>query len=121
MNDRSTKTITTTNGHEVVLLDYITGFESRAIKSVYLNEMEVTQKGTKEPETGFSGSLATEAEDKAISTVVKSIDGKTEDIVNLVLGLREEDYMDIIKAINEITNPKKKSQDGSSTTQPAVN
>lgn len=105
--NRSTKTITTIGGHEIVLLDYVTGLEVRAIKNVFMKKMDVKQD-KEGPSAAFNGEVTFEAEDKSIETVVVSVDGVTENVVDAVLSLPSNDYDEVIRAINETTDPKKK-------------
>src|SRR4051812_11402698 len=110
--ERSTQNLTTPNGHEVVLYDYITGREQRQIQEVFLSKMQI--KAGAEV-SGFNASAASEAQDVAISVIVSLLDGKREEkaadgtvltIVDRVLNLPAEDTQAIIEAINEITEPK---------------
>jgi hypothetical protein len=103
--DRQTKDLTTPNNHKVVIKTYITGREERAIRNVYLENIDVTGQGTIKD---IKADLVGKAENKAIEVLVVSVDGKTENLVDVVLDLRKEDYDFVIENINEIIGDKKK-------------
>jgi hypothetical protein len=108
MEQRETKEIVTTNGHTAVMYTYITGMEKRAISEALFGDVQITPSGKDANINGFKGSDAFKAENKAMELVVVSVDGKTDDVVNSILNLRVEDSDDIIRAINEVTEGKKK-------------
>jgi hypothetical protein len=66
------------------------------------------QRGGEQEVTGFKGAVLAEAQDSAIRLVVVSVDGQTDDVVNRVLDLPAQDYKEVIAAINEVTEGKKK-------------
>lgn len=105
--DRDTLTITTPVANKVVVLkSYITGREKRALTNIFLTgelQFSTDAKDIK----GLKAGLVEQAEDLAFRTVIVSIDGKTEDIVNSVLNLPAQDYSYIVKAVNDITADKK--------------
>jgi hypothetical protein len=90
---RETKEITTTGGHKVTLLTYITGREAREINS-----------SREDADASF-----TKPTDVAFGIVIKSLDDSSEDIVNRVLDLKLEDFTDVSNALAEVMDPKKKS------------
>lgn len=92
---RSTKQFTTESGHVVVMYDYITGNEAREIKRV-------------SDEDSGSAQAMDKAQDYAVGLVVRSLDGDTENIVTRVGVLRLGDYSEIVAAVTELLNPKKK-------------
>lgn len=109
-NERTTKTITTTGGHKVVIKDFITGREKREITNIYLRDMEMKQKGGESELSGLKGTVASEAEDKAIELIVVSVNDSEKKVLEKVLNLPSEDYDEVVEAINEVTEPRKKSQ-----------
>ena len=110
MSERQTKEITTKGGHKIVFKEWITGREKRQITDIFLRDIEMKQKGGEQEFVGLKGSVAAEAEEKAIEIVVISVDGKTEKVVDAVLDLPSNDYDEVNAAINEITQPEKKSE-----------
>jgi hypothetical protein len=66
------------------------------------------QRGGEQEVTGFKGTVLAEAQDSAIRLVVVSVDGQTDNVVDRVLDLPSQDYKEIIAAINEVTEGKKK-------------
>lgn len=102
--ERETKKITTPIGKQVVeMKTYLTGREKRALTNIYLKgnlSFNLDDKDIK----GFKGDILEEAENFAWKTVIVSIDGKTENIVDTILDMRAEDYQAIVKAVNEIVS-----------------
>src|SRR5688572_9960328 len=107
--ERETKLIQTPNGKQVELKTYITGREKRAIESIYYRDVEMTATAGEQTIKGFKGSAVEEAQNKAIETVVVSLDGQAEDLLNRVLDLHIADYQAVMQAIDEITADKKKA------------
>src|SRR5687767_1681573 len=97
-NDRSTTLLKTTNNHTVVMHDYVTGNEARDIKRV------------SEQEGGGSDAMD-KAQDHAIRLVVLTLDGGNERIVERLGELPLVDYSEIVAAVTDLLNPKKKSQE----------
>lgn len=105
MSDRTTKTFKTAGGHEVVMLDYITGREARDINDFLIKSKEA------------DGALSSnKVNDHAMCTVIISLDGNQENIVSRILDLPFEDFSEISDAIVELITPKKKSLNSSSPT-----
>lgn len=102
--ERETKKIKTPTGVEVELHTYVTGREKRRLRSVFLNDAEVTSEGNNIKTSGIKGSLIDEAENAAIEIVVVSVNGSKENKVEAILNLPSNDYDVVMKAINEITN-----------------
>src|SRR4051812_22018197 len=105
--ERTTRTITTSGKHVVVMRDYVTGRELRQIQDVFFRGMEI--KSATEV-SGFKASAASEAQDVALGILLVSIDGSQEDVANKVLDLPAPEFEEIMAALNEITEPKKNSE-----------
>ena len=105
--DRDTLTIKTpVGGQEVVLKSYLTGREKRTINSVFLQDVEIqssTKAGDTPTMTGLKGDIMQKAEDIALTTVVMSIDGKNEKILDTLLEMHSQDFDFVVKEINKIT------------------
>lgn len=102
MTERPTIVVVSPRGITVRLNEYITGREKRALTNVFLTG-DLTFSANAEQVKGLKGSMVEMAEDLAIRSVVVSVDGKTDDIVNEVLNLHAEDYAFVIREINKIT------------------
>lgn len=88
-------------GKKVVLRGYITGRIKQTIQSVLLSSTQVTDEG----KTTFDGSVAVAAGNKALELIVLSVDGSTDNVLDAVLDLPEEDF-DFVKAeVDKIQNP----------------
>jgi hypothetical protein len=95
-DDRSTTALKTSGGHSVVLFDYVTGNEARAIKRV----SEADGGGTEAMD---------KAQDHALKLVLQELDGSAENIVTRIGELPLVDYSEIVAAVTDLLNPKKKS------------
>jgi hypothetical protein len=111
--ERSTKTFTTAGGHEVVMYDYLTGLEVETIRNFYTSKAEIksiSQDGTK-VEAGVAGmsvEAAMETKKLALRTAIRSIDGNSEDVDSAALNLPNDDYQEVLGAVNELIEGKKK-------------
>ena len=103
MPEISTHTITTkVSKKKVVLKDWITGADDERIQAHYY------EGATTNPTTGqisYKAGTMQEADHEAISIVVLSVDGNSEDIVNQVLELPVTDTKQIVAEVKKITNP----------------
>lgn len=95
--ERSTTTLSTTNGHQVVLYEYVTGNEAREIKRV-------------SEENGGGPEALEKAQDHALGMIVRDMDGSSEDLIARIGDLPLADYSEIVAAVTDLLNPKKKSQ-----------
>lgn len=100
---RPTRTITTEGGYTVVLNEYITGAENWEIRKVYIKGVH---SGVKD------GSTELEADRKGYELTVVSVDGPGmdgADVATRVLALPLPDYKEVVAAIGEVIDGKKKS------------
>ena len=97
--------IVTTHGHKVVIKEFITGFDKRKVGEAYLDA----------PADLTPSKKYALAVDTALHTVVVSVDGVSENVEGLVLGLPMEDTDEIVDKVNEITGTKKKEKNTSAT------
>jgi len=97
--------VATDGGHKVILKSFITFGEKREINNAF-NVAAIYENGA-ETEKSMSSRLNAST-DKAIETVIVSIDGKTTDLVKEFMALPNRDGVAIIARINEITENKKK-------------
>ena len=90
---------------KVILKAWLTGRERREIRSVLLEEVKFgqTSEGETTPEYNIQGSVLDKAQDKSFETVIISIGEKTDNIVDTVLDMRDEDFDFITKEIDKIT------------------
>lgn len=97
-NERATKEITTSGGHKIVLLEYITGRELQELA----RESDKLSTGKSDTESKIeSGNLA-------MKMLIKSFDGETENILDKVLELPFTEYSEINEACKELLEPIKK-------------
>ena len=91
--------------HKVVLKTYITGREFNAIQDIYLSSAKLDMVG-KDMKSTFDASIQTKATEKTIEMVVVSVDGNTK-VLDAVLDLPVNEYDQVIKAIESVTDKKK--------------
>lgn len=101
MERETTSFKTPVSQQEVVIKSWLTGREKRKIQEVYLNEMSF--KGGEDASYDLRGELVNKAQDVAIQTVVVSVDGKAENILDILLDMRGQDFDFVVEQINKIT------------------
>lgn len=120
-NERPTKQITLEkSGAVITVYEYITGRDKRTIEAIYLAEAEMstTRKvGEKEANVqvaGVKGTVNEAMQDAAFKVVIKSlqpVEGEEitdpKKILDFVLDSHESDLAQLIREVNEITDPKK--------------
>ena len=106
--NRETLELITPSGSKVVLKAWITGREKRALRQPYFQNIKIGGAGVSDQ---IGGEIVDQIEDLTIQTLIISIDGKTDGILDTVLEMKEKDYQSVIDKINEITketeNPTK--------------
>lgn len=108
MTDRETKSLTTPGGHTVVLRSYLTGREANQLKELLFADLKLN---TEDMESGkvtidaIPASFLVKQEEKAIELLTVSIDGTSENVLQILLDLSSTDYDVVVAAINEIRNP----------------
>lgn len=106
--ERETRSLTTpVKKQTVIIKDWITGREKRAITEVFLNGSEFQEDGNKPK---FKGELVNTSQDITIKTLVVSVDGKTDNVLETVLDMHSEDFEFLITEINKIVNPKSEEE-----------
>lgn len=100
---------TTTGGHAIVLKPFVNGYEKWDIEEAFIlakDKPVPLADGTTRPAV-FTDQLKATVK-KAIETVVLSVDGKTENVYDLVYSLEHNDTAEIKKRVDEVTEIKKK-------------
>jgi len=106
--ERETKTITTPmGGSSVVIKTYLIGSEKRALQGIFTSEMQIKSMGDVPQLEGLKGNVVELYENKALTTVIVSIDGKPDNIIEIVLAMRAEDYDFVVREIYKIINAAK--------------
>lgn len=100
-----TKTIKTPiDKIEVVLKEYITGRDKRAIKGIMLGGMQLQLENGGTKSNINAGDITVKTENKAIETIVISVGGDTENVLDKILDLKGKDYDYVIDEINKVTS-----------------
>ena len=99
---RETKVIETPlEKDKVELKVWITGREKRELRNIFLENVKFNEN---KPESiGNSADIINQAENKAIETVVVSVNEDSKDILNKILEMKAKDYDFVIREINKIT------------------
>jgi hypothetical protein len=110
---RPTREFKTSGGHVIVQYDYITGREQRAIQEVFLRNVEISRLSQADGKTdagmtGFSAAVVSEAQDLSFKLLIVSMDGTNDDVVSRILDLPAIEFGEVVAAINEVTETKKK-------------
>ena len=106
--DRETKTIITPVGkHKVVVRAWITGREQEEISRPLMECMKMSVKSdTPEIEAQNAVGALEEVKHKKIETVVVSVDGNKEKVLDLVLDMRNTDFNFVIAEVESIAETK---------------
>ncbi len=95
-----TITITTTNKHKIVIKNELTWGELQTIQDEYVRNIDIDGDASMQ---SFSGEVMIKARNKAIETVVVSIDGKSDHILSTFYQLPQADGNEMMDKINSIT------------------
>lgn len=98
---------------KVVLKEWITGAQREYINAPLMNAVKTKPKftpGSGQPDMEFGQldieAFLTESAHREISTFVVSVDEKTEDLLNEVLNMHEDDTEFIKEEINKVSKKK---------------
>ena len=105
--ERPTIEFKTQNGHVVVIREYITGREANEIQQSYLKDAKVQIVNGAPQIEDFDVTADDKAKRLMLEKMVVSVDGVAENVADLVLDLRNEDYEEIVELLNEKTGKKK--------------
>jgi len=101
--ERELKKAKTSNGVEYEIVTYATAREAQVIETKLYgtSSVGVSSEGKTELQ-GFSPMFRVEHEKEMIRVLVKSINGKTENVLDLALELRVEDYSEIVMEVSKL-------------------
>ena len=106
-SNRETYTVKTpVSNQEVVLKTYITGREKRALVNIFLSG-DVSFDAAGKNVSGLKGDLVDKAENLALATVVVSVDGKADNVVDAILDMNYADYAFVKAEVEKITADKR--------------
>ncbi len=94
-------------GHTIVYKTYCTGREYQQIEAVFLSGAKVDMIGKDVHIAGFNPLVEQEANKKMLELMVVSVDGKTENVVDLVLDLPHTAFTEVLDAIAVASGKKK--------------
>ncbi len=106
---------------KVVLKDWITGKDSQAIDSAMFAGVGTSVDG-KRLQPKLSDTMIADQENASIKSVVVSVDGKDDNIVEAILAMRSADYKFVLEAVDKVINEdgideKKANSSETSTTK----
>lgn len=100
-------TLKTKGGHEVVFKTEMTGRDFRELEGILTKDAMLEPVGKDDVKvTGIKGEAMYRWEEKAIEIMVISVDGVKQDILNKVLDLPNDCYLEIRKTVQELTQKK---------------
>ena len=102
-NKETHEIITPVAGHKVVLVDWISGRQKQKIDGAMIKTIEAQGQG-KDIKPVMSDTMISVQENAAIETVVVSVDGSTENILDTVLDMRAKDFTFILDACQNIVD-----------------
>jgi hypothetical protein len=108
MERETTKIITPVKAVEVELYTYITGREAEAIQAPLLKAMKIRpdSRGKDMEMSELDTDKIQESNHAALKAVVKTVGGKTEDVVNTLLDMPSQDYDFVVEAVDGVTKKK---------------
>lgn len=106
---RETKEFTTSGGHVIVHKTYLTGREFNEIQAVLMKDIKIDAIGASPQIQGFNAAAIEESNKKMLELVVVSVDGKTENVADLVLDLPYQETQEVTEALDAISGKKKAS------------
>lgn len=100
--ERDTLTFKTKGGHEIVMYSYLTGGEARELTRVYLGGMEMKVENGQTQNTIINPKVEMDAQEKLLSMLVVSLDGKRENILPRILDLPAHETEEVFEKISEV-------------------
>lgn len=101
MENRETKIITTpVDNHKVVLKEWITGGERRAISSVLLEGSSI--KAADLENIDISPDAINKVQDVTFATIVVSVNDSIENIVDVILNMKTKDFDYVVQEVNKV-------------------
>lgn len=94
--------IKTPSGIEIKVKTTITGRIQREIDNVAISATSINVENNKPTVSSFDANVVRAIEDKTIELLVLEVDGKSEDILNLVLDLEINDYRFVLKKLDDV-------------------
>lgn len=91
---------------KVVVRGYATGRIKQAISAVYLSGTTLeTKAGQVDSSSSINGMVGQEATNKAFELMVLSVDGNSDNVLDAILDLPEEDYDAVKEKVDEVRAP----------------
>jgi len=108
MTDRETKTITTQNGHSIVLRTYLTGKESKQLKAIMYADMKLDASDPTSGKISLSeipAEFILKQEQQALEFLVVSVDTNVTNQLEALENLPEADYNEVLAEVQKIRVP----------------
>ena len=103
-DQRETKVINTpVDNHSVVLKAWITAREKRFISGIFVNSSTFNVENKK---FDISPDTILKIQDAQLTTIVVSVDGDTENVMDKCLDFKAEDFDFITEEVEKIVNPE---------------
>lgn len=106
MSDRETKVIKV-GELDVVVKTYATAREANAIQQTYFKGAKMEVVGDSPKISEFNPGMQFEVEKEMIAQMVVSIGDKSENLVEVALDLKSEDYNELVAQLDSLVAKKK--------------
>jgi len=105
MSRETKKIITPIDKHVVTIKAWITGREKRALIKPFTSAIQVSvgKEEKAEFKSREAGSVIEKAANLVIETIVVSVDGKTEGVLDLILDMKSKDTDFVVKELDKIS------------------
>lgn len=104
--ERETKNFSTPLGHKIVCYTYATAREANSIQNKYFSKAKIGMKAGEPTVNDFDLSAQQDVEMEMIRLLVREIDGKTENLVDMALDFPKPEYDFIIGELDKVTGKK---------------
>jgi hypothetical protein len=103
------KEFTTTAGTKIVMLDWINGREHQQINAPMFAQMKMKPGQNGVETSSISMDVALLIDNEAIKHVIKSVNGQSANVFDLVQDLPVDEYNEVLAEVRESMKGKKKS------------
>ena len=101
--ERETREIITPLGkNKIKIKTWLTGFEKRAIQSVFLDNVNLDVKNGDSQVNNIKGDVVTKAQDKTIEVCVDSVDDNKDNVLEAVGNLHSDDFDFVVEELNKL-------------------
>jgi hypothetical protein len=104
--ERETKKITI-DKHDFMVKTYATAREVKAIQGAYFKGTKVELVGDQPKISDFNPAIQADVNEEMVSQMVQSVDGVTENVVNVCLDLPNHVFVELVAELDALVSKKK--------------